>query len=126
MFNQFNRQRLFGAAILLLTLMAGCGKKPNTAGAAGKSAPVPVNVGKAIKKEMPFDLSAIGNVEAISTVDIKAQVGGELIAVNFAEGQEVKKGDLLFSIQPKLYATQMAQAEANLARDRAQAANARR
>ncbi|MDB6174483.1 MAG: efflux transporter, family, subunit [Chthoniobacteraceae bacterium] len=126
MFNQFNRKRLLGVAILLLTLMAGCGKKPNTTGAAGKSAPVPVNVGKAIKKEMPFDLRAIGNVEAISTVDIKAQVGGELVAVNFAEGQEVKKGDLLFSIQPKLYATQMAQAEANLARDRAQAANARR
>lgn len=75
---------------------------------------------------MPIDLRTIGNVEAIATVEIKAQVGGELLSVHFAEGQEVKKGDLLFTIQPKLYATQLAQAEANLARDRVTAANAQR
>ncbi|MDQ3625275.1 MAG: efflux RND transporter periplasmic adaptor subunit, partial [Verrucomicrobiota bacterium] len=88
--------------------------------------PVPVNVAEVVKKDMALDLRGIGNVESIATVGIKAQVGGELIAVNFKEGQDVKKGDLLFTIQPKLYAVQLAQAQANLARDRAAAENARR
>ncbi len=114
-------------AFLFTALAAGCGKKPNVAGPLGKGGgPVPVNVGEAVKKDMPVELRAIGNVESIATVDVKAQVGGELIEVNFKEGQEVKRGDLLFTIQPMLYATQLAQAEANLARDRAQAENAQR
>lgn len=85
---------------------------------------MPVNIGQAVTKDMPLEIHAFGNVEPVATVGIKAQVGGDLIQVNFKEGQDVKKGDLLFSIQPRLYATQLAQAEANLARDRAQAANA--
>ena len=110
---------------LAIALAGGCSKKPDAAGR-GPGGPVPVNVGDVVKKDMPVDLRAIGNVQAIATVAIKAQVGGELLEVNFQEGQDVKKGDLLFSIQPKLYATQLAQAEANLARDRASAVNARR
>lgn len=124
------RWRLFLALILFGTaLAAGCSKKPQSqqgGGQGAKGVPVPVNIGEVIKKEMPVDLRAIGSVEAIATVAIKAQVGGELIEVNFEEGQEVKKGDLLFTIQPKLYATQLAQAEANLARDRVTAANTQR
>src|SRR3954466_3817865 len=114
--------------LILLGLGAGCSKKqaPQPGGAGGKGTAIPVNVGEVIKKEMPVDLPAIGSVEAIATVAIKAQVGGELTEVNFEEGQEVKKDDLLFTIQPKLYATQLAQAEANLARDRITAVNAQR
>jgi multidrug efflux system membrane fusion protein len=108
----------------VLFFSAGCGRTPPAAAKGG--GPVPVNVGTAVKKDMPLDLRAIGNVESIATVEITAQVSGELIDVGFAEGQDVKKGDLLFSIQPKLYATQLAQAQANLARDRAAAANAQR
>jgi multidrug efflux system membrane fusion protein len=108
-------------------IAAGCSKKEQSQGGQGaKGAPVPVNIGEVLKKEMPVDLRVFGSVEAISTVAIKAQVGGELMEVNFEEGQEVKKGDLLFTIQPKLYATQLAQAEANLARDRVTAANTQR
>ena len=115
------------ALALALVLAAGCQKKPDAAGAAGKGGgPVPVNIGEAVKKDMPLDLRAIGNVEPVATVEVKAQVGGELLEVNFKEGQDVKRGDLLFTIQPMLYATQLAQAEANLARDRAQAENAQR
>ncbi len=113
-------------AASVLLLAAACSRKPPTGGAPGKGAPVPVNVGQVITKDMPVDLRTIGSVESISTVAVKAQVGGELIEVNFEEGQEVKKGDLLLTIQPKLYATQLAQAEANLARDRVTAANAQR
>jgi multidrug efflux system membrane fusion protein len=112
---------------LVLASTAGCSKKPATGGAPrGAGGPVPVNVAQVVKKDVPLDLRAIGNVESIASVGIKAQVGGELIEVNFEEGQEVKKGDLLFTIQPRLYAVQLAQAEANLARDRAAAENARR
>ena len=115
------------AAVLVLALSAGCQRKSDPAGSTGKGGgPVPVNVGEAVRKDMPVDLRAIGNVESVATVDVKAQVGGELIEVNFKEGQDVKRGDLLFTIQPMLYATQLAQAEANLARDRAQAENAQR
>jgi membrane fusion protein, multidrug efflux system len=114
-------------AILGLTTLAGCSKKPQGAGGPrGPGGPVPVNVGEAVTKDFPFELRAIGNVESIASVGIKAQVGGQLISVDFEEGQDVKKGDLLFAIQPKLYATQLAQAEANLARDRVAAGNARR
>jgi len=103
-----------------------CSRKASPGKPSGAGAPVPVNVGEAVTKDMPLDLRAIGNVQSIATVGIKAQVPGELISVNFTEGQDVKKGDLLFTIQPKLYATQLAQAEANLARDRAAAENAKR
>jgi multidrug efflux system membrane fusion protein len=115
----------FFTLCLLLTLATGCSKKPAAAGGPGGGAPVPVNVGEVVRKDMPVDLRVIGNVEPMSTVGIKAQVGGQLLEVNFEEGQEVKKGDLIFSIQPKLYAVQLAQAQANLAKNRAMAANAR-
>jgi membrane fusion protein, multidrug efflux system len=114
-------------AALLALAPFGCGKKADPQ-AQGRppSPPVPVQTGVSVRKDIPVDLRAIGNVEPIASVAIKAQVTGELIEVSFTEGQDVKKGDLLFTIQPRLYATQLAQAEANLARDRSQAANARR
>ena len=110
-----------------LFLAAACQKKQDAnATPRGAGAPVPVNIGEAVKKDVPVELRAIGNVESVATVEVKAQVGGELIEVNFREGQDVKRGDLLFTIHPRLYQVQLAQAEANLARDRAAAENARR
>jgi membrane fusion protein, multidrug efflux system len=120
-------RKLICITLLGIATLIGCSKKPQGAGSPrGPGGPVPVNVGEAVTKDIPFELRAIGNVESLATVGIKAQVGGELISVDFKEGDDVKKGDLLFSIQPKLYATQLAQAEANLARDRVAAVNARR
>jgi multidrug efflux system membrane fusion protein len=80
---------------------------------------VPVAVAPVEQKNVPVQLRAIGNVEAYSTVGIKARVGGGLVQVNFKEGQDVKEGDLLFVIDPRPYQTALKQAEANLARDRA-------
>lgn len=116
------------ASALLLPWLGGCEKKADSAPGKppGMGGPVPVQTALAATKDVPVDLRAIGNVEPISSVAIKAQVTGELIDVSFTEGQDVKKGDLLFTIQPRLYATQLAQAKANLARDRAQASNAKR
>ena len=111
-------------AVAVASQLSSCNKAKPNAGGPPKGGPVPVQIGEVTSKDMPIDLRAIGNVEPINTVAVKAQVGGELIEVNFKEGQDVKKGDLLFTIQPKLYKTQLAQAEANLARDRAQAQQA--
>lgn len=88
------------------------------------SAPIPVIVGAATQKTVPVQLRAIGNVQAYSTVTVKSKVGGELVRVHFTEGQDVKKGDLLFTIDPRPYEAALKQAEANLGRDLAQAKNA--
>ncbi|MGA2515604.1 MAG: efflux RND transporter periplasmic adaptor subunit [Thermodesulfobacteriota bacterium] len=89
------------------------------------SAPVPVTVDTAVQKTVPVQLRAIGNVEAYSTVTVKSKVGGELVRVHFTEGQDVKKGSLLFTIDPRPYEAALKQAEANLERDVAQAKHAR-
>ena len=89
------------------------------------SAPIPVTVSMATQKTVPVQLRAIGNVQAYSTVTIKSKVGGELVRVHFTEGQDVKKGDLLFMIDPRPYEAALKQAEANLQRDIAQAKHAR-
>jgi multidrug efflux system membrane fusion protein len=87
---------------------------------------VPVLVGTAVERIVPIQVRAIGNVEASARVVIKAQVAGELTAVHFREGQFVKKGDLLFTIDPRPFEARLKQAEANLAKGRAQLRNARK
>jgi multidrug efflux system membrane fusion protein len=87
---------------------------------------VPVTVAVAVEKSMPVQIRAIGRVQAYATVTVKAQVAGEVQAVHFREGQEVKKGDMLFTIDPRPYDAQLKQAEANLAKDRAQLGNAKK
>lgn len=128
MITPFTRLSRIVIAGALAFVVAGCNGKDDSAGKDRSRGmpPVPVQTAVAVKKDIPVDLRAIGNVEPIASIAIKAQVGGELIGVSFEEGQDVRKGDLLFTIQPRLYATQLAQAQANLARDRAQAANAKR
>jgi len=90
-----------------------------------KAASVPVTVGTVVRKPVPVQIRAIGNVEAYSTVGIKSQVGGTLMSVHFKEGQDANKGDLLFTIDPRPYEAALKQAEANLAKDNAQLENAR-
>jgi membrane fusion protein, multidrug efflux system len=82
--------------------------------------PVPVTVAKVVQKTVPTELDAIGTVEAYSTVSIKSQIDGKIAAVYFHEGQAVKKGDLLVQIGPQPFEAALRQAEADLARDRAQ------
>ena len=86
---------------------------------------VPVTADKAVQKNVPVQISAIGTVEAYSTVGIKAQTGGELTQVSFKEGQDVSKGGLLFTIDTRPYEAALRQAEAILARDSVQIENAR-
>lgn len=109
---------VFGAA----TLIISCSSK--TKEERGPARIVPVTVATAIQKDIPVQIYAIGNVEAYATVQVKAQVGGELVKVYFKEGDFVKKGDPLFLIDPRSYEAALKQAESNLARDTAQAKNA--
>ena len=111
----------------LLFIGLGCSNDADKAKAAAPAAQtaVPVKIGKAIRKDMPVQVQAVGTVEAVSSVTIKPQVQGLLLKVHFKEGQDVKKGDLLFTIDPRPYQAELAQAQANLAKDIAQAKNAR-
>jgi len=121
-------------AVCLLT--AGCRSQ---SGPPPQMPAVPVTTAVATQRDLPIQLRAIGNVESYSSIPVKAQVSGELMSIHFTEGQEVKKGQLLFQIDRRPYdqalrqaeanlnrdIAQERQAEANLARDQAQAQNAR-
>ncbi len=119
-----------------LGLLLGC--TANTAAPPPPSG-VPVVVARVSQKLMPVEVTSVGNVEPISTVAIKAQISGELLEVHFKEGDFVRKGQLLFTIDSRIPQgqvgtmqaniekdeAQLKQAEANLARDTAQLEYAR-
>ena len=77
-------------------------------------------VGSVTRKSVPVQLTAIGNVQPSTTVSIRSLVGGKIVGVHFREGQEVRKGALLFTIDPRPFELAVKQAEANLAKDLAQ------
>lgn len=79
--------------------------------------PVTIVSAQVQRSDVPIDLEGIGNVVAYKTVMVRAQVDGRLQSVNFVEGQDVKRGQLLAQIDPRPYQIQLHQAEANLARD---------
>ena len=120
----------------ICVLSFGCGSRSE---APAQMPPVPVTTAIATQRDLPIQVRAIGNVEAYSSIPVKAQVSGELMQIHFREGQDVKKGELLFEIDRRPYdqalrqaeanlnrdVAQERQAEANLARDQAQANNAR-
>jgi multidrug efflux system membrane fusion protein len=81
--------------------------------------PAPVVVAAVAPRNVPITLGVIGNVQAYSTVSIKSRVDGQLVSAAFQEGQLVKKGDLLFTIDPRGFQALVDQAEATLARDQA-------
>jgi membrane fusion protein, multidrug efflux system len=109
---------VLGAAVLLL---AGCTSK-NVA--AKPPSATPVVVATAERKDVPGQLTAIGSVEPYSTVSVKSNIGGQVMEVHFTEGDFVRKGQLLFTIDKRPYEAALHQAEANLARDEAQLVNA--
>ena len=100
----------------LCALATGCAKQQ---AAPAARPPASVTVGKVTQKTMPVEVLAVGNVEAISTVSIRAQVAGEVQQVHFKEGDFVTKGQVLFTIDPRPYQAALAQAKATLARDKA-------
>ncbi len=115
------------AALLLIAAglfaTAGCSRAGK--GAAAPTA-VPVTVAVAETRDVPVELRAIGTVEAHSTVEVRAQVGGVLEKVHFREGDDVRPGDLLFSLDARPYQAALKSAQAALARDRVQTESAER
>jgi len=85
---------------------------------------VPVTVATVEQKDVPIQIRAIGNVQPLSNVAVRALAGGQLQKVSFKEGDDVRKGALLFTIDPAPYNAALRQAEANLQRDEAQLRNA--
>ena len=102
------------------------GRAKENAKPAGKGAGgVPVVVTPAAAQSLPVRLTAIGNAEAVATVALKARVDGQILSVNFKEGEEVRKGAILFRIDQRPYEAALRQAEANFLRDKAQRDHAR-
>src|SRR5688572_22195255 len=113
-------------SVAIIASFTACSSQGAQAPAPGAAAPaVPVTVGQVIQKEMPLEVSVVGTVEAFSTVAVRAQVTGELKAVNFKQGDDVREGQVLFTLDHRPLEAALHQAEANLARDTAQAANAK-
>jgi membrane fusion protein, multidrug efflux system len=119
---RFSQKCSLTLAFVCLLILTGCEKKEI---AAGPPPDVPVRVAKAGVQTMPVQIIAIGNVEAFASVSVKPLVSGQLETIKFEEGQDVKKGQLLFTIDRRPFDAALAQAQANLARDKATAANAR-
>jgi membrane fusion protein, multidrug efflux system len=95
-------------------------------GRRGGGGPVPVVTARVQTKSVPVTIPAVGTAEPVQTVQIRAQTTGQLSTVHFAEGQEVRKGQPLFTLDPRPFQAALSQAEAVLARDTATANNAAR
>lgn len=118
-------RRVLFAGGLLVALVAGgvvayfstdSGAKEGRKAAKGPP-PVPVTVAAVQQQTVPVRLQAIGNVEAFSTVALKARVDGQIVEVKMRDGEPVRKGDVLFRIDPRPYEAALRQAEANALRD---------
>lgn len=133
------RRRAAGNALLILSVaiisavfLAGCGSGSASAegggaekgggkggGRKGGGGDVPVTVAKASTKDVPVEVQVIGNVEAYTTISVRSQVTGQITDVYFKEGDYVKKGDKLFTIDPRPLQAVLNQVQANMARDEA-------
>lgn len=92
----------------------------------GGPRPAPVLIGKVSRAEVPIEITAVGSVQPSESVAVRSRIDGAIVQNHFVEGDEVKAGDLLFSLDARAIEAQIRQAEANLARDRITVANARR
>jgi multidrug efflux system membrane fusion protein len=90
----------------------------------GQDAPVPVTVEPVVKQDVPVYLTGLGTVQALNNVTVNPQISGQMLSINFKEGQEVKKGDLLAQIDPRPFQAAYDQATAKQQQDEAQLATA--
>jgi membrane fusion protein, multidrug efflux system len=126
---------LLAATLATLTIgAAGCSDRATAQKTPPPPPTVPVSVAATVQRVVPLQVTAVGNVQPYSTVGVKSQVAGQIYDVHFTEGRDVKRGDLLFTIDPRPFETAVRQAEAalgqrqaelnqahaNLARDQAQ------
>jgi membrane fusion protein, multidrug efflux system len=130
-FGIFKRLRCLVVCLPLIAA-AACANKVATADSTsatggrggGGGVAIPVQLALAVVKPMPIVIGAVGTAEAVASVNIRSQVAGQLSEIHFQEGQDVRKGQLLFVLDPRPFQVAVAQAEGVLARDTAQATNA--
>jgi membrane fusion protein, multidrug efflux system len=103
--------------LIIVLLVCGCSSKKTPFA----KLPVPVVAAPAIQKNIPVQMNAMGSVEAFQTISVRSQITAQIKKALFKEGQDVKKGDLLLQLDCRTYEAALRQAEANLAKDRAQA-----
>jgi membrane fusion protein, multidrug efflux system len=120
--HRFGRRRVYivggivALVVLLLLLRTFAGRQKATP----PPAPRPVDVAKVIQKDIPLYLDEIGTCTAFETVQVQAQVSGQIIARSFQDGADVKKGDVLFTIDPKPFQAVLDQAQGQLAQAKSQ------
>jgi multidrug efflux system membrane fusion protein len=117
---------VLGLLALVVVWLIGCDRFSANAGPAGgglgkaaRPAAAPVTVATAVEKDVPLKLQAIGRVQAYTTVTVKPQVDGQLAEVHFANGQDVKAGELLFTIDARPFEAVLQQATGALSKDTA-------
>ena len=103
-----------GGLLTVLLLGAGCGKPPAGPGAAGARPPAAVTVNQPAQREVVEWDTYPGRLDAVESVEVRARVSGYLQSINFKDGAEVKKGDLLFVIDPRQYQAELEHSEAEL------------
>lgn len=120
-------RKLLAVAVLLGTFLAvGCSKGPvQPAAGSGGRPPAPVVVATAEQRDIPIQISAIGNVEAYQTVQIRSQVNGQIQEILFKEGQDVRKGQLLVRLDKRPFQADLEKAIGQQKHDQAQAENSR-
>src|SRR6202040_2138298 len=125
------RRKIVIPAILLIVVLAGAGVFASIEGSASKnsaaapaSPPAPIVAGTVAQHDVPIYLTGVGTVIAYNTDVVRSQIQGQLVSINFTEGQTVHAGDLLAQIDPRPYQAQIDQLTANRDRDKAQLANA--
>ncbi|MGV3662107.1 MAG: efflux RND transporter periplasmic adaptor subunit [Prosthecobacter sp.] len=110
--------------MLALLGVAACGKKDDQAAGPPRQGATPVLVGEVVRKDMPVNLRAIGRVTPTQTVTLRPQVTGQIEKVHIRDGQDVKAGDVLFSIDRRPFEVALSEAKAGLTQATAQASNA--
>jgi len=115
---------LIAVCVVVLIFTTGCGDKSQSAAAAGR-APAPVVVSSVEQRDIPLQISGIGNVEAYQTVQIRSQVNGQIEKIFFKEGDDVRKGQKLFELDKRPFQAELEKSMAQTKHDEAQAENSR-
>ena len=125
--NSVNRSSVVLRSSLVVTalaaLLSGCTSNQGKQAQAAAAPTVPVRVAKVERRTVPLEVRTIGNVEPFSTVSLKSRVSAVVESVNFREGQDVRRGDLLFTLDKRPFEADLHQAEASLERDVARGEN---
>jgi len=117
---------ILAMALAICALLAGCSSQSaKSARASGPPPAVPVGVATVKQGDFNVYLNGLGSVQAYYTVSLKTRIDGQIMQVNFREGQDVRTGDLLIVIDPRPYQVALDQAKANLVKDEAQLTNAK-